>query len=121
MSSYFLLQLFLTVGLLVLICFIILVLIQFYRTLRRLEELIGIINKDMPSILDKLQLALNGVNSEIGKIEDLVASLNDVSATVRGTAELAKRAMTSPYVKAAGLAAGAGTVLSRLVRRDKKE
>ncbi len=119
MSSYFLLQLALTIGLLVLIAFVIFVLAQVYRTLRRFEDLLTNLNEDLPSVLSKLQMTLDGVNSEIDCVEQLVAVFEEVSAGVQSTTGFVRRAVSSPFIRVAGFASGAGAALSRLARREK--
>jgi uncharacterized protein YoxC len=120
MSWYFTLQLVLTVGLLILIGFIVFVLVQLYRTLRTFENLLTNINKDLPIILSKLQLTLDGVNYEMDRVEQVVASLQGVSATLRNTRGFVKRTVSPPFVKIAGVASGVGTAVSLLVKHDKK-
>ena len=120
MSWYFVLQLALTVGLLVLIGFVVFVLIQLYRTLRTFENLLVNINRDLPPVLSKLQLTLDGVNSEMDRMEQLVTSFQEVSATVQSTSGFVQRAVTSPFIRIAGLASGAGATLSRLIKRGKR-
>lgn len=120
MSWYLILQLVLTVGVLILIGFIVFVLIQFSRTLRTFENLLININKDLPPVLTKLQLTLDGVNSEMDRVEQLVTAFQEVSTTVRGTTGFVQRVVASPFTRIASVASGAGSVLSRLIKRDKQ-
>ena len=121
MSSYFFLQLALTIGLLALIAFVMLVLAQLYRTLRRFEDLLVNLNEDLPPVLSKLQTTLDGVNSEMDRVEQLVTTFEEVSASVQNTTGLVQRAVVSPFIRVAGFASGAGAALSRLVRRQKNK
>ena len=120
MSWYFFLQLVLTIGLLVLIGFVVFVLAQLYRTLRTFEDLLNNINEDLPPVLGKLQITLDGVNSEMDRVEQIVASFQEVSATMQNTTGFVQRAVASPFIKISGFASGAATALSRLVHRNKK-
>lgn len=119
MNRYFILQIILTVGLLVLIGFVIAVLIQLRKTLRTFDELLTNINQDVPSVLSKLQLALDGVNTEMEKVEQLVSSFQEVSDSVQNTTGFVQRAVATPFIRVAGLASGAGAIFARLVKRDK--
>jgi len=121
MSSYFFLQLALTIGILALIVFVIFVLAQVYRTLRRFEDLLTNLNEDLPQVLSKLQTTLDGVNSEMDRVEQLVATFEEVSAGVQSTTGFVQRAVASPFIRVAGLASGAGAALSRLIRREGTE
>ncbi len=118
MSSYYFLQLALTIGLLALIGFVIFVLGQLYRTLRKFEDLLVNLNEDLPPVLSKLQTTLDGVNSEMERVEQLVATFEEVSASVQKTTGFVQRAVSSPFIRVAGLASGASAALSRLVRRE---
>ena len=119
MNWYLVLQVFLTVGLLVLIGVMVYALAQLSRTLRTLDELLGNVNRELPSILSKLQLALDGVNSELGRVEELVTSFQDVSLKVQSTTNLLQRAVATPALRLAGLAAGARATVANLVGRKK--
>ncbi len=121
MSSYFFMQLVLTIGLLALIAFVIFVLAQLYRTLRRFEDLLVNLNEDLPPVLSKLQTTLDGVNSEMDRIEQLVATFEEVGAGVQSTTSFVRRAVSSPFIRVAGFASGAGAALSRLVGREKNK
>lgn len=108
---------FVTVGLLALIGSVIYVLIQLHRTLSTLDETLRNVNQELPSILIKLQLTLDGVNSELGRVEEIVSSFHDVSNRVQTTTNLVQQAVASPVVRLAGLAAGARAALANLVGR----
>lgn len=117
MSLYLALQLLVTIGLLALIGSIIYVLMQMHRTLSTLDATLQNVNRELPSILIKLQLTLDGVNSELDRVEDIVTSFHDVSTRVQNTTSLVQRVVASPVIRLAGLAAGARTTLSNLVGR----
>ncbi|MDP1809000.1 MAG: DUF948 domain-containing protein [Actinomycetota bacterium] len=117
MSWYLVLQVFVTIGLLALIGSMIYVLIQLRRTLSTLDETLRNVNRELPSILMKLQLTLDGVNSELGRVEDIVSSFHEVSNKVQTTTSLVQRAVASPVIRLVGLAAGARTTLANLVGR----
>src|SRR3990172_578247 len=110
----------LTIGLLVLIAFIIYVLVQMHRTLSSLDEALQTVNRELPAILSKLQLTLDGVHSELDRVEDIVTSFHDVSAKVHKTTSLVQGAVASPVIRLVGLAAGARATLSNLVGRKKR-
>jgi len=120
MSWYIVLQVLLTLGLLALIGSLIYVLLQLHRTLRSLDEVLQNVNRELPSTLIKLQLALDGVNSELGRVEDLVSSFHDVSAKVHNTTTLVQRVVASPVIRVASLVAGARTAFSNLLGRKKE-
>lgn len=117
MSTYLLLQIALTLSLLTLIGFIIYVLMQVGRTLRNFDELLVTLNKDIPSILSKLQLTLNGVNTEMDRVEQIVSSFQEVSERVQSTTGLVRRAVSSPLIKVSSVASGASAALSKLIGR----
>ncbi len=119
MSWYLMMQWSLTIGLLILIAFVVRVMVQMYRTLASLDEALQTVNRELPSILVKLQLTLDGVHSELDRVEDIVASFHDVSAKVHKTTSLVQGAVASPVIRLVGLAAGARTALSNLVGRKK--
>jgi uncharacterized protein YoxC len=116
---YVVLQLLLTAGLLVLIGVVIYVLMQLHRTLSTLDEVLQNVNREIPSILIKLQLMLDGVNSELGRVEEIVSSFYDVGAKVQNTTNLVQMAVSSPLEKLAGLATGARTTLAKIVGRTR--
>ncbi len=119
MSLYLILQVALTLGLLVLIGFLIHVLIQLRRTLTTLDGMLQNVDSELPTILLKLQSALDGVNSEIGRVEEIVTSFQNVRAKVGNTTDLVQRAFVSPATKASGVLSGAKVVLAGLLRRRK--
>ena len=116
MSLYLVLQAALTLGLLLLIGFVIHVLLQMNRTLRTLDDLLKNINKEVPAVLTKLELALDGVNFEIERVDDIVTSLNDVRAKVQNTSTLVHRAFSAPATKVSGLLSGFKTALGALLK-----
>lgn len=110
-----------TVGLLGLIGFVIFVLAQLYRTLKTFEDLLVDLRKDLPPVLAKLQTTLDGVNSEIDRIEQLAATFEQVSTGIQSTTGAVQRVVASPFIKVAGLASGAGAALSRWLKHEGKE
>ncbi len=119
MNLYLYLQVALTLGLLVLIGFLVHVLIQLRRTLTTLDVMLQNIDSELPTILSKLQLALDGVNTEIDRVEEIVTSFENVRTKVGKTTNLVQRAFVSPGIKASGILSGAKVVLAGLLRRKK--
>ncbi len=117
MGIYLVLQVILTLGLLVLIGFVAYALIALQRTLRTFDELLSNINKDLPSVLSKLQITLDGVNSEMDRVEQIVSSFQEVSSSVQNTTGMVRRIVSTPFIKLSGVASGASAAMSRLVRR----
>jgi predicted PurR-regulated permease PerM len=118
-SWYLALQVVLTLGLLALIGFVINVLIQLHLTLKTFNALLHNLNRELPSILIKLQIALDGVNSELDKVEEIVNSFHEVSAKVQNTTGMVQRVVTSPVIRVASILSGAKTAVSSLVGRKK--
>jgi predicted PurR-regulated permease PerM len=118
-SWYLVLQVVLTLGLLALIGFVINVLIQLHLTLKTFNALLHNLNRELPSILIKLQIALDGVNSELDKVEEIVNSFHEVSAKVQNTTGMVQRVVTSPVIRVASILSGAKTAVSSLVGRKK--
>jgi len=118
-SLYLILQVALTLGLLVLIGFLIHVLIQLRRTLTTLDGMLQNVDSELPTILLKLQSALDGVNSEIDRVEEIVTSFQNVRTKVENTTNLVQRAFVSPAAKASGVLSGAKVILAGLLRRRK--
>ena len=118
MSLYEGLQILLIVGLLVLIAFVVFVMVQLHRTLSSFSVFLDNVNRDLPPLLSKLQQTLDGVNSEIDRVEHIVASFHEVSTTVQTTTDMVQKAVASPFIRVSSLASGAGAALSRLIKRD---
>jgi hypothetical protein len=118
-SWYLVLQVVLTLGLLTLIGFVINVLIQLHLTLKTFNALLHNVNRELPSILIKLQIALDGVNSELDKVEEIVNSFHEVSAKVQNTTGMVQRVVASPVIRVASILSGAKTAVSSLVGRKK--
>ena len=119
MSWYLILQSALTLGLLALIGFIIYALIQLHRTLQTLDDVLKNVNRELPNVLIKLEHALDGVNSELERVDNIVSSFKDVSAKVQSTTSLAQRAVVLPVARLVSLVSGAQSAVSSLIGRKK--
>lgn len=120
MSWYLIIQTLLFFAIVILIGFVIFVLLQLRRTLASVDELARNVNTELIPLLLKAQVTLDEVNSELARVDGIVTSLQEVSDRVQNTSDVAKKLVSTPAVKIAGLASGARVALANLINRRQK-
>ncbi len=104
----------------ILTLFFVYVLIQLSKTLGSINELIKDVNKQVPSLLEKLQITIDEVNSELGQVGEIVKSVEEISDKVNTTTNVVQEIISSPLIKLASFSAGAKKAISTLIKEKKK-
>lgn len=107
----------LVVAAVALAVFFILVLIQLTKTLNSINEFVKEINRDVPPLLTKLQTTIDEVNDELGRVDEIVQTVQEVSEKVSVTTKIAQEIVSSPLIKVASISAGAKKAIDTLMGR----
>lgn len=95
--------------------FFIMVLIQLTKTLSSINEFVKEINRDIPPLLTKLQTTIDEVNDELGRVDEIVQTVQEVSEKVSVTTSVAQEIISSPLIKVASISAGARKAIDTLM------
>lgn len=109
----------LNIALVVLVIFGIAILAQLFRMLGSLNNLVKSINKEVSPLLTKLQTTIDDVNSELERVDEIVASVAEVSEKVQVTTRIAQEVISSPLIKLASFSAGTKKALASLIGRKR--
>lgn len=107
----------LTIAIIVLIVFVITVLVQLTRTLSSLNQFIKDTDRGLIPALEELQLLLKRANGELGRIDEIVSSIQDISDKVQTTMRIAQDIVSSPLIKVASLSAGTREAIRKFIGR----
>jgi hypothetical protein len=89
---------------------------------RRLTAILSDANTRVIPLLTRVETTLDGVNSEIGKIDQLTGSVAEIVKTAEQTTTAVHGAVAKPVRKAAGVAAGVSEgIVSFLSGKGKEE
>ena len=88
---------------------------------RRLTAILTDANTRVIPLLTRVESTLDGVNSELAKVDQLTGSVAEIVKTAEQTTTAIHGAVARPARKAAGLAAGVSEGLSSLLTRRGKE
>ncbi len=105
----------LTAALVILTVAVVFILIQMFRTLGNLNRLISDLGREVPPILSKLQRTVDEVNVELGRVDEIARTVQEVTDKVQVTMEVAQEVVSSPLIKLASLSAGTKKAWSSLV------
>ncbi len=89
-------------------------------TMRNLNKLILILEKETTPILSNLQRTLEQLSNEIDKTVDIIDDVHMVSQKVNTTINIIQEIFTSPLIKLAGLSAGAKKAIQALRQKDRE-
>ena len=84
-------------------------------TFTRLNVFLKRLDEEVIPLLSKLQMTLEEVNSQLGKLDDMMGTLVGVTDRVDHTTRAVSSAITTPARKVAGLSAGVSEAISSLV------
>ncbi len=101
-----------------LIGFISSVLVQLFRTLGSINQIVKDVNEEVVPMAEKLQLTIDEVNTELSRVDGIVKSAEGVSRKVDATTKVAQEIISSPLIKVAALSAGVKKAFGALVKKD---
>lgn len=96
----------------------------FFRLGTALSRLSGILGKadtQVLPLLTRLVATLDGVNSELGKVDQITGSVAGIVKTAETTTLAVQGAVAKPIGKVAGLAAGVAAGVKSFTNRRRKE
>lgn len=91
------------------------VLIKAGGTFTRLNIFLKRLDDEIIPLLSKLQVTMDEVNSQLGKTDDMLETLVDVTDKVESTTRAVQSVVSTPVKKVAGLSAGISETISSLV------
>ncbi len=92
-------------------------LIRLARTLSRVDSLVADTNKEMVPLLSRAQVTLDQVNSELGKVDEILGSVVNVTNKLDATSNVVESAVSTPVKKAAAFSAGVTQAVSSFFAR----
>ena len=107
----------LTVAVLVLVWYAISALIQLKKTLENVDSLVCNVNERICPLLTDMDVVVNKVDSELGRLDEIVSTVRDISDKVNATTRVVHEVISSPLIKAASVSAGARGAIKKLVGR----
>ena len=91
------------------------------RTLASVEKLITDLDKEMVPLLGKAGTTVDEVNEELAKVNDITASVVQMTQKVDSTTRAVETAITTPVKKAAAFSAGVTQSVSSFVHKYTSE
>lgn len=91
------------------------VLIKAGGTFTRLNIFLKRLDDEIIPLLSKLQVTMDEVNSQLGKTDDMLETLVDVTDKVESTTRAVQSVVSTPVKKVAGLSAGISETISSLI------
>ena len=96
------------------------VLLKIGGTFSRLNIFLKRLDEEVIPLLSKLQVTMEEINSQLGKVDDMMGTLVGVTERVDSTSRALQSAILSPVKKAAGLSAGVSEAVSSLINQHKR-
>ena len=90
------------------------VLLKIGGTFGRINTFLKRLDQEVIPLLSRLQITMDEVNSQLGKADDMMGTLVDVTERVETTTRALQMAITTPVKKVAGLSAGVSEALTSL-------
>lgn len=81
-------------------------------TFTRLNDFLKRLDEEIIPLLSKMQVTMDEVNTQLGKTDDMLDSIVDVTDKVESTTRALSSAINTPVKKIAGLSAGMSEALS---------
>ncbi len=100
---------------------LVIALIRLAQTLNRVDKLVEDTDREMVPLLSRAQVTLDQVNSELGKVDEILASAVNVTNKVDATTNVVQTAVTAPAKKAAAFSAGVTQAVSSFFARHNDE
>jgi hypothetical protein len=88
---------------------------------KRLANILADANTQVIPLLTRVEATLDGVNSELGKVDQITGSVAEIVKTAEATTTAVHGAVAKPIQKVAGLAAGITAGVRSFVSRGRKE
>ncbi len=88
---------------------------------KRLSSILADANTQVIPLLTRVEATLDGVNSELGKVDQITGSVAEIVKTAEATTTAVHSAIAKPIKKVAGLAAGANAAVSSLLSRTRRQ
>jgi uncharacterized protein YoxC len=105
----------------ILVIFIIPILLEFRKTVERVNDFIASTEREVMPTLNKLQTTVEEINDELAKVNETTASVQQVTKRVDNIANLVHEVVSNPLIKVASYSAGmSGAVRTFLGNRPKK-
>ncbi len=98
--------------------FAIAALIYLIITMRNINRFVIFMEKEATPVLSRLQKTLEKLGDELDKTVDIINDVHKVSERVNLTIQLVQEIVTSPFVKLAGLSAGAKKIIQSLRQKE---
>ncbi|MBE0428335.1 MAG: hypothetical protein IBX61_00480 [Thermoleophilia bacterium] len=95
------------------------VLFRMGGTFSRLNIFLKRLDEEVIPLLAKLQVTMEEINSQLGKVDEMMGTLVGVTDRVDATTRALQSAVVSPVKKAAGLSAGVSEAISSLIGQHK--
>jgi len=88
-------------------------------TFSRLNIFLKRLDEEIIPLLSKLQVTMEEVNSQLGKLDEMMGTLVGVTDRVDATTKALSTAIVSPVKKAAGLSAGVSEAITSLLEHHR--
>lgn len=100
---------------------LVIALIRLAQTLNRVDKLVEDTDREMVPLLSRAQVTLDQVNSELGKVDVILASAVNVTGKVDATTNAVSSAVSAPAKKAAAFSAGVSQAVASFFARHDDE
>jgi len=92
-------------------------LVRLSSMLHRVTGILTDVNKEITPLLTRVQGTLDGVNSELGKVDQITGSVAGMVKTAENATAAVEKTVSKPIKKVAGLAAGVSRGVSSFLSR----
>lgn len=87
---------------------------------KRLSNILADANTQVIPLLTRVETTLDGVNAELGKVDQITGSVAEIVRTAEATTTAVHGAVAKPIQKVAGLVAGINAGVSSFFTRGRK-
>lgn len=98
-----------------------LALFRLSTTLQRTTSILADVNTEVIPLLTRVEATLDGVNSELGKVDEITGSVATIAKHAEDTTTAVRGAVTTPVKKVAGVAAGVSEAVGTFLFGKGKE
>jgi uncharacterized protein YoxC len=88
-------------------------------TFARISDFIKRLDDEIIPLLSKTQVTMEEVNSQLGKVDEMLGTLVTVTNKVESTSRTLQSIVTRPVKKAAGFSAGVSEAVSHMISGQK--
>jgi uncharacterized protein YoxC len=93
------------------------VLVRAGRVLKKVEKLVEDLDTELVPVLQRASTTVDEVNAELGKVNDITASVAEMTERVDAATRAVENAVSSPAKKAAAFTSGVGQTVSSFFGR----